>query len=116
KANGLNTYLNVDELSKYKDETLSMRWKEVPAALHIIDEGIEQFVSWLKERTGYYKVEYIKNNMLSLHKRNSTCDITEQQIISRCNDFFVKEVKPQTFHGCRCIELVNELLEYSLVS
>lgn len=108
------TYLNVDELSKYTDETLSMRWKEVPEALHIIDEGIEQFIIWLKERSGYYKVEHIKNNMISFHKKNSSCKIKEQHIISRCNDFFVNEVKHQTYHGCKCIELVNELLEYSV--
>ncbi|MFI5222041.1 MAG: glutamyl-tRNA reductase [Bacteroidia bacterium] len=113
KTNSYNSFLNIDELSKYTDETLHMRWKDIPEALQIINEGVEQFNAWLKERTGFSRVEHIKLNILNFHQQFGSCMIREQKIATRCKEFFVKEVKTQTDHGCRHIALVNELLDYT---
>ena len=42
--------INVDELSKLKDETLRMRLAEVPKAKAIIEEVMEEFKAWYEMR------------------------------------------------------------------
>ena len=49
---GLKFY-NIDELSKIVDETIENRKKQVPLALQIIEDNIEEYKAWHKRRSEY---------------------------------------------------------------
>jgi glutamyl-tRNA reductase len=49
---GLKFY-NIDELSKIVDETIENRKKQIPLALQIIEDNIEEYKEWKKRRSEY---------------------------------------------------------------
>ena len=52
--------INVDELSKLKDETLRMRLAEVPKAKAIIEEVMEEFKAWYEMRRHVPMLKYAR--------------------------------------------------------
>jgi len=108
------TVVNVDQLSKMRDETLAKREAEVPKAKAIIAEHIEEFVEWHEHRKHVpvlkavkTKLEEIHNSPLFIPLYNSTH--TEEKIQRVINGMAFK-MKEQNQKGCNYIEAINEFI------
>ena len=108
------TVVNVDQLSKMRDETLAKREAEVPKAKAIIAEHIEEFVEWHEHRKYVpvlkavkTKLKEIHNNPLFIPLYNSTH--TEEKIQRVINGMAFK-MKEQNQKGCNYIEAINEFI------
>jgi len=108
------TVVNVDQLSKMRDETLAKREAEVPKAKAIIVEHIEEFVEWHEHRKHVpvlkavkTKLEEIHNSPLFIPLYNSTH--TEEKIQRVINGMAFK-MKEQNQKGCNYIEAINEFI------
>ena len=108
------TVINVDELSKMRDETLAKREGEVPKAKAIIAKHIEEFIEWHEHRKHVpvlkavkTKLKEIHNNPLFIPLYNSTH--TEEKIQRVINGMAYK-MKEQNQKGCNYIEAINEFI------
>jgi len=106
--------INVDELSKMRDETLAKREAEVPKAKAIIAEHIAEFIEWHEHRKHVpvlkavkTKLKEIHNNPLFISLYNSTH--TEEKIQRVINGMAYK-MKEQNQKGCHYIEAINEFI------
>jgi glutamyl-tRNA reductase len=112
--------VNVDELSRIKDETLQKRLAEVPRARAIIAEHIAEFMEWYKTRKYAPVLKTVKNQLFALHqhavlvgveeKRNGgKPEETGDRIQKVINGLAVKVRRHDTI-GCHCIEAINEFI------
>jgi glutamyl-tRNA reductase len=60
------TFIDVDQLSKIKDETLQRRSAEVPKALEIIEEHIAEFKEWCAMRRHVPVIREMKNKLMTI--------------------------------------------------
>lgn len=115
------TLVNVDELSRIKDETLQMRALEIPKAKVIISEHIHAFIEWHKMRQHVPVLKAVKCKLLTIHSDSifdpSICltvaSITgksaEERIQKVINGMAVK-MKTQNQGGCNYIEAINDFI------
>ena len=113
------TLVNVDELSRLKDETLQKREAEVPKAKTIIAEHISEFMEWQEMRRHVPVLRAAKTKLKELH----TCPIfsrlsgesfpstthTDQQIQRVINGMATK-MRQHNQGGCHYIEAINEYI------
>ena len=106
--------INVDELSKMRDETLAKRQAEVPKARAIIAEHIEEFIEWFEHRKHVPVLKAVKIKLEEIHKNplfiplyNSTH--TDEKIQRVINGMAYK-MKEQNQKGCYYIEAINEFI------
>lgn len=112
--------VNVDELSKIKDENLHKREAEVPKALGIIEKYSKEFIEWHQMRKNVPVLKAIKTKLEQLHQ----CDIfisysskncsapvlkNEEKIQKLVNGLAVK-MKEQNQQGCYYLEALNEFI------
>ena len=112
--------VNVDELSKIKDNTLQKRQEEVPKALEIIEKYSNEFIEWHKMRRNVPVLKAIKTKLEQLHQ----CDIfinysakfssapvhkNDEKIQKLVNGMAVK-MKEQNQQGCYYLEALNEFI------
>ncbi len=115
------TLVNVDELSKIKDETLQMRMAEVPKAKAIISSHMAEFTEWNRMRRYVPVLKAVKTKLEQLDNcsmynayssRYTTTvvkpgkEITIQKVI---NGMAVK-MRRQNQQGCYYIEALNEYI------
>ena len=108
--------INVDHLSKVKDETLQARVAEIPKAKSLISFHLQEFYNWNEMRR---HVPYLKAAKVQLQHIHSTrnhhttatgsnqCHLEKIQKV--INGMAVKMQKQQT-HGCHFIEAINEFI------
>ena len=96
--------INVDHLSKLKDETLSKRLAEVPKAKAIILEHIVDFMDWYDMRK---HVPVLKAMKTKLKEINS---IHADEKIQRVINGMASKMRLRNEHGCHYIEAINEYL------
>ena len=113
------TLVNVDELSKLKDETLQKREAEVPKAMAIVAEHIGEFVEWHDMRKHVPVLKAVKTKLKELH----TCPVfhrlsgepfpftihTDEQIQRVINGMATK-MRQRNQGGCNYIEAINEYI------
>lgn len=113
------TLVNVDELSRLKDETLQKREAEVPKAKVIIAEHLEEFLEWHDMRKYVPVLKAVKTKLKELH----TCPIfsrlsgepfpstalTDEQIQRVINGMATK-MRQHNQGGCHYIEAINEYI------
>jgi glutamyl-tRNA reductase len=106
--------INVDELSKMRDETLAKREAEVPKAKAIIAEHIREFIEWHEHRKHVPVLKAVKTKLREIHNNplfiplyNSTH--TEEKIQRVINGMAYK-MKEQNQKGCHYIEAINEFI------
>ena len=113
------TLVNVDELSRLKDETLQKREAEVPKATAILGEHIAEFLEWQEMRKHVPVLRAVKTKLKELH----TCPIfsrlsgesfpsttnTDQQIQRVINGMATK-MRQHNQGGCHYIEAINEYI------
>jgi glutamyl-tRNA reductase len=109
------TLINVDELSKLKDETFAKREAEVPKAKAIIDEHIAEFLDWHEMRKHVPVLKAVKTKLKEIHNsplfiplyNNSTH--TDEKIQRVINGMAFK-MKGQNQRGCHYIQAINEFI------
>ncbi len=121
--------VNVDELSKLKDETLEKRKAEVPKAKAIIAAHLEEFMEWHEMRRHVPVLKAVKiklkeihthplyiqfttsqrNGHGGLHSNHSGHGDTEKRI-QRVINGMASKMRSQNQRGCHYIEAINEFI------
>lgn len=111
--------INVDELSRIKDETLLKRQAEVPQAVAIIDEHIVEFMEWHAMRRYVPVIKAVKTKLKELHTSPIFSRVsggplpssihTDEQIQKVINGMATK-MRRHNQGGCHYIEAINEYI------
>lgn len=115
------TLVNVDELSKIKDETLQKREAEVPKARIIIAEHIAEWMDWYKMRRHVPVLKAVKTKLKELHSCPvysrlkgepfpATDDTQTEEQIQRVINGMANKMRRQNQGGCQFIEAINEYI------
>jgi glutamyl-tRNA reductase len=115
------TLVNVDELSKIKDETLQKREAEVPKARVIIAEHIAEWMDWYKMRRHVPVLKAVKTKLKELHSCPvysrlkgepfpATDDTQTEEQIQRVINGMANKMRRQNQGGCQFIEAINEYI------
>ncbi|HEX6335260.1 MAG TPA: glutamyl-tRNA reductase [Flavisolibacter sp.] len=107
--------VNVDELSRLKDETLRMRQAEVPKAKTIISGLMTEFEDWceMRRHVPMLKDLKVKLNELYTHPQyiqTTTCTKTRDGQIQRVLNETAGRVKVLNQRGCQYIAALNEFI------
>jgi len=107
--------VNVDELSKMKDETLSKRIAEVPKAKAIIAEHISEFMEWYKMRENVPVLKAVKSKLKEINTSPlffppSNNQFSPDEKIQRVLNGMASKMREQNQKGCYYIEAINEFI------
>jgi len=108
--------VNVDELSKLKDETLRMRLAEVPKAKAIIGEVMEEFKAWYQMRPHVPMLKHLKVKLKELYTHPSysnpttTCPGKIDVHIQRVLNDTAGKIKIQNQRGCQYLAALNDFI------
>jgi glutamyl-tRNA reductase len=106
--------INVDELSRLKDETLSKREAEVPKAKTIIAEHFAEFIQWCEMRRYVPVLKAIKIKLKEIHNDPlvfPAYNITDaEDKIQRVINGTAFKMKEQNQCGCFYIQAINEFI------
>jgi glutamyl-tRNA reductase len=112
------TLVNVDELSRLKDETLAKREAEVPKAKEIIAEHMAEFAQWYEMRKNVPVLKAVKTKLNEIHNDpllipfyphyNSSGSTDEK--IQRVINGMASKLKINNQKGCYYIEAINEFI------
>ncbi len=109
------TLVNVDELSKIKDETLQKREAEVPKAMTIIGEHIAELMEWHAMRKHVPVLKAVKTKLKELH----TSELFSQTVppvseadeqIQRVINGMATKMRLHNQGGCHYIQAINEYI------
>ena len=114
------TLINVDELSKLKDETLQKREAEIPKAKTIIALHIEEFIEWVELRKHVPVLKAVKNKLQEIHTHKlfiqntaefatSSSYNSDEKIQKVINGLAVK-MRSYNRRGCHYIEAINDFI------
>ncbi len=114
------TLVNVDELSKIKDETLQKRMAEVPKAKAIIAKHIDEFVEWHDMRRHVPVLKAVKSKLEAMHNcnlyisyssRHTTNPVQKDPVkIQKVINGMAVKMREQNQQGCYYIEAINEYI------
>ncbi len=113
------TVVNIDELSKLKDETLARRQAEVPKAKAIITKHMAEFVDWLlmRKHAPIFKAVKIKLKEIHTSAFFSTYSSTlnpevnnADEKIQRVINGMATKIRVRNQGGCNYIEAINEFI------
>ena len=107
--------VNVDELSKMKDKTLSKRTAEVPKAKAIIAEQVSEFMEWYKMRKNVPVLKAVKSKLKEIHTSPLFFSLSNDQFspderIQRVINGMASKMREQNQKGCYYIEAINEFI------
>jgi glutamyl-tRNA reductase len=118
------TLVDVDELSKVKDETLLKRSSEIPKAKNIIAEHVEGFINWHDMRRHVPVLKAVKKKLMTLQDENifdakicisvssQTGKDSEERIQKVINGMALK-MKTENQRGCHYIQAINDFISPS---
>ena len=107
--------VNVDELSRLKDETLKMRLAEVPKAKAIIRELMLEFNEWCEMRRHVPLLRDLKVKLKELYAhptyiQTNTCPKKIDVQIQRVLNETAGKIKLQNQRGCQYIAALNDFI------
>jgi glutamyl-tRNA reductase len=107
--------VNVDMLSKLKDETLKMRLAEVPKAKAIVAEIMTEFDEWSEMRKHVPMLKQLKTTLKELYAhpqyvQTATCAKTIDIHIQRVLNETAGKVKVQNQRGCQYLSALNNFI------
>jgi glutamyl-tRNA reductase len=108
--------VNVDELSRMKDETLKMREGEVPKAKAIIAELMEEFSEWCEMRRHVPLLKELKSRLKQLYAHpqyvhNATGPVKSiDSHIQRVINDTAGKIKLRNERGCQYITALHEFI------
>ena len=113
------TFVDVDMLSKIKDETLQKRQAEVPKALMIIEEHMMEFKEWCDMRKHVPMIKEVKNKLKEIYIDPSLLkaelaaplpvEAHEEKIQKVLNSFAAK-MRNNNAPGCHYIQAINDFI------
>ncbi|RFS19743.1 glutamyl-tRNA reductase [Chitinophaga silvatica] len=117
------TMVNVDELSKVQDETLQNRLGEVPKALAIIEEHMEEFLYWYKMRKHAVVLKAVKDKLQEIHTREiqqqrigehyklEDIELVSSRIIQKMINLMAGKVRKEADKSDQYIAMINDIFE-----
>ena len=109
--------VNVDELSKLKDDTLKKREAEVPKAKAIIAESMEEFIEWYYMRKHVPMLKDLKSKLKELHyysiipdPASPLCEAKLNIRIQRVVNETACRIKETNTKGCHYIAAINDFI------
>jgi glutamyl-tRNA reductase len=109
--------VNVDELSRMKDETLKMRLGEVPKAKAIIAELMQEFTEWCEMRKHVPMLRELKSKLKELYAHPEyvthhahNCPKSIDTYIQRVLNETAGKVKQRNERGCQYITALHEFI------
>jgi glutamyl-tRNA reductase len=107
--------VNVDKLSKLKDDTLKMRLAEVPKAKGIISELMIEFHDWCEMRKHVPMLKQLKTTLKELYGhplyvQTTTCPKKIEVHIQRVLNETAGKVKIQNQRGCQYLSALNDFI------
>ncbi len=107
--------INVDALSKIKDETLKMRMAEVPKAKGMISELMMEFTDWCEMRKHVPMLKDLKIKLKELHAhplhvQSVSCPKKLDVHIQRVLNDTAGKVKAQNQKGCQYLAALNQFI------
>ena len=112
------TLVDVDLLSKIKDETLQMRRAEVPKAEAIIGEHIVEFMDWFNMRKYIPVINEVKEKLREIYiapamrkVNNIPLDREQEDSIKKVVNAFAAKIRRKHGAGCYFIEAINDYIE-----
>ena len=116
--------VNIDELSKITDETLTARQLEVPFAEAIIETHKAEFNEWLNHRRFTPAIaalkkslENIKNDEINFQKKKiahfdeSQAEILTSRFIQKITTQFVKHLKDEETSVSQSLQVINKVFK-----
>ena len=113
--------VNVDELSRVKDETLQKRAAEVPKALAIICEHVQAFLEWHDMRRHVPVLKEVKSKLRQIHSDvsgtqeimipiTSLCEKAKEARIQKVINGMAVKMRYHHQPGCQYIEALNDFM------
>lgn len=111
--------VNIDEISKIKDDTIKSREAEVPKAEKIIQKHIGMFAEWQLMRQNAPTLRAIKsklNDIVELHHKeflnpHTKCPyISAEQEIQRIVNKIAGKMRAENSPGCHYLQAISELV------
>lgn len=112
--------VNVDVLSKIKDETLSMRLAEVPKAKAIINKHLTEFLDWHSKRQFVPVLKAIKSKLEELHAHplyvsyvqsvTESSPVASKEKIQRVVNGIAVKLMEENTKGCQYINAIHEYI------
>lgn len=107
--------VNVDKLSKIKDETLKMRLAEVPKAKRIISEVVLEFTEWSEMRRHVPMLKNLKLKLKELHAHPQnlqpvSCPKKLDTQIQRVLNDTAGKMKAQNQKGCHYLAALSNFI------
>lgn len=116
------TLVNVDELSKLKDETLQKREAEVPKAKAILVHHMHEFIEWADNRRHAPVLQALKQKLHDMHRCKMFLSLNTSATTTTCpvngNRYAIQKVLNTTAvkmrsanqPGCNYIQAINEFI------
>jgi len=112
--------VNVDELSRLKDETIKKRKAEVPKAKAIISSHIAEFLEWHEMRKHVPVLKAVKNKLEEIHSAAisfgkispalAPASITPKEDIQKVINVMAIKMRSHNQRGCHYIEAINDFI------
>lgn len=113
------TFVDVDQLSKIKDETLQKRSAEVPKALAIIEEHIEEFDEWCNMRRHVPVIRQMKDKLLAIpfkpvllcaHEEDMYEGDAQEERVQKVLNSLAVNIRTGNTPGCHYIQAINDFI------
>ncbi|MDE3183340.1 MAG: glutamyl-tRNA reductase [Bacteroidota bacterium] len=107
------TLMDVDEVSLILDETISAREAEVPKALKIINDTLNDLEDWHRQQANSPLIQKVKSQLLEI---NEAFEIEEdKEKIHKTVASLAIQLKHSVSKGCECINVLSSYVEKNLV-
>ena len=120
------TLVNVDELSKIKDETIHRREAEIPAVKAIIAKHMAEFTEWLELRRNVPVLKAVKSKLFAMQSCAMFINYTAQckspsftkdntsETIQKVINLTATKMRRKNLGGCNFIEAINDYMEVAI--
>ena len=111
--------INVDELSKMKDETIQKRKAEIPKAKSIIAVHIAEFLEWNEMRKHVPVLKAVKNKLEEIHSTIPLFSSYSPSLVTAYNpgediqkviNVMAMKMRTDNQRGCYYIEAINDFM------
>lgn len=115
--------INVDDLSQVQDHTLEARKKEIPKAMAIIEEQMQDFIYWYQMRKHAIVLKAMKKKIAKIHlqeiknqRKNSSYDQEDleeisSRIIQKTVNVFAGKLRKANGQADNYLQVLSEIFE-----
>jgi glutamyl-tRNA reductase len=114
------TLVNVDELSRMKDETINRRKAEIPKAKAIIASHIKELLDWYEMRKHVPVLKAVKNKLEEINSSSFFFDRYTPSLLPASNsssediqkiiNVMALKMRRENQRGCHFIEAINDFM------